>query len=657
MSWLRTAVNRAVEAGGQNQLRRTVRSYADTVVVHAGNAVAGGARILQDRIGFRNLQGFKHTVKRLEEVSVSCRGVERVQLLRRWLVALKQVERLSTTCYDHETNDKSAGKHPSFDESKDYPKKPTLEQVLYVDSAGDEPKNFLDVFLYSQALEGMTLSMILEAPNEEEVSLLLEIYGLCLTGGKEVHNAVMRKVQDLAEVFSGYQEEVLIKREELLQFAQGAIAGLKVNTDLARLDAEACSIREKLYKMKFFQHSSNEGYEKSDKETTLETVEDVDQALADIRLCFKLEAILLKKKLLRNGDPPEIHAEKVYKLKILLESLANSTSKAEKRILDHRSQKEEALGFRVAKSNEVHQFEKEMVAEIRQLEMQRDELEAELKKVKTSLAAAHLRLHNAREERDQFDEASNQILVHLKTKEDELLRSIASCRAEAGVVDTWINFLDETWVLQTSYTEQKEKQVMYVNLPSSDQQTNISDASTRGLLLLTYIRSKIPLGEDDGSSTLTNTGRDLEEEYLDVEAKFLTTMSVVETMKRQFYAGTEGIFRKDDQRIKDLFEAIEMLKEEFESIKRPTLKIDIPTQRSETAFNSKNNKSPSTISKETPETPKHIQEIIDSSLSKAKKTLESEAELTELGSELGNDGRSDSAEDINDWEFDALEKD
>lgn len=50
MSWVRSAVNRAVEAGGQTNLSRTVRNYADSVVLHASNAVAGGAKIIQDRI-------------------------------------------------------------------------------------------------------------------------------------------------------------------------------------------------------------------------------------------------------------------------------------------------------------------------------------------------------------------------------------------------------------------------------------------------------------------------------------------------------------------------------------------------------------------------------------------------------------------------------
>lgn len=52
MSWLRAAVIKAVEAGagGKDNLTRTVRSYAGTVVYHAGNAVVEGAKIIQDRI-------------------------------------------------------------------------------------------------------------------------------------------------------------------------------------------------------------------------------------------------------------------------------------------------------------------------------------------------------------------------------------------------------------------------------------------------------------------------------------------------------------------------------------------------------------------------------------------------------------------------------
>ncbi|KAH0995551.1 hypothetical protein GBA52_019415 [Prunus armeniaca] len=663
MSWIRNAVNLAVEAGATNSLTRTVRNYADSVVLHAGNAVAGGARLLlPERIGPRNLQSFRLTVKRLEEVSVSCRGVERVQLLRRWLVALKEIERLPTLY--NVNNERSPDDQLNFDESMESPKRPTL--VYYIDSdMGDEPKTFRDVFLHSQALEGITLSMILEEPNEEEVSLLLEIYGLCLTGGKEVHNVVMSSVQNLAAALSYYQDEVLIKREELLQFAQGAIAGLKINADLARIDAEACSIREELDKVMAHQKPRSEGCEKSSEKERDATIENLKEALVEIQLCSRLEDLLLKKKSLSNGDSPKMHCEKVEKLKVFSESLANSTSQAEKRILDHsRFQKEEALNFRVAKANEVSQLEKELVAEIGQLERQREELQQELKKVIISLKAVRARLHNAREEREQFDEASNQILVHIKSKEDELSRSIASCKTEVDVVNTWISFLEDTWVLQTSYTEKKEKQVNgelerygdhFVNLVIQLLSTYKESLGSSIVCIKNLVESlrssqgaNISLRIDDGSSKVNNPRKTLEEEYLDMEAKFLTTLSVVETMKRQFYVQTEGIFRRDDQKVKDLFDALKKIKDEFESIDRPTLEIEASPQRPETPSSDRPQiipsptstspltSSPLTTSPLTAGPPElKLDEVSNSSLIKGEKTLDPKEELAKLEPEHG----------------------
>lgn len=50
MSWIRSAVNKAVEVGNKNNLTRTVKNYADSVVQQAGQAVAEGTKLLQDRI-------------------------------------------------------------------------------------------------------------------------------------------------------------------------------------------------------------------------------------------------------------------------------------------------------------------------------------------------------------------------------------------------------------------------------------------------------------------------------------------------------------------------------------------------------------------------------------------------------------------------------
>lgn len=43
-----------------------------------------------------------------------------------------------------------------------------------------------------------------------------------------------------------------------------------------------------------------------------------------------------------------------------------------------------------------------------------------------------------------------------------MLRAIASYTTEANVVDTWISFLDRTWVFQTVHTKKNEEEVKYV---------------------------------------------------------------------------------------------------------------------------------------------------------------------------------------------------
>ncbi|KAH6827243.1 structural maintenance of chromosomes protein [Perilla frutescens var. hirtella] len=665
MSWLRSAVNKAVEVGNKNNLTRTVKNYADSVVQQAGQAVAEGAKLLQDRIGGRNVKSFKQTVKRLEEASVSCRGRERVELMRRWLAVLKEIEKSSSSTF--EDKEKNNEQHQLLEEPKS-PRRQSM--VLYYDSdMGGEPLTFRDVFLYSQALEGISICMILEPPNEDEVSLLLELFGLCLTGGIEVHNAIVSSIQDLAKVFSSYQDEVLVKREELLQFAEGAITGLKINAEIQRIDAEVYTLKKQLESRASHSHDGD-SQETNIKQSASPTIEALKEALAHIRACSRLEALLLKKKAIKCGDTSEIHSQKVDKLKVLLESLASSSSKSEKRISDFRVQKEDALKFRVSKVSEVTEIEKELAAEISDLEKQRDELEAQLKKVNISLSAVRARLHNATEERDQFFDANDQIVAHLKTKEDELAKSIGSCRTEADILSTWINFLEDTWSLQCSYVEAKEKETNAEIERHEDYFTNLVKQ-----LLSSYekeLRPPIdrigkyvenlkslgdgssPTGPETDDSQMVNPKRNLEEEYLDYEAKIITTFSVVDNMREQFYAQQGKLSSKENQKIKELFDNIEKLRAEFESIERPTLDLENPTKESDAS------PSESVASSFTEQAEKEASAGKDDrpqrTPPKSEQMLDPEAELAKLESEFGNVNQEYSTEEIGEWEFDELEK-
>ncbi|KAG6758420.1 hypothetical protein POTOM_038767 [Populus tomentosa] len=128
------------------------------------------------------------------------------------------------------------------------------------------------------------LRQILEAPNEEEISCCWRCLGeyarllthkcrLCLTGGQEVHNAIVSSIQDLASAFASYQDEVLVKREELLHLLKMPLQGENQRPSckfyfaflifhVNRIDAEAKVLRNKLDGIMHSQKPSSEDQEK-----------------------------------------------------------------------------------------------------------------------------------------------------------------------------------------------------------------------------------------------------------------------------------------------------------------------------------------------------------------------------------------------------------
>lgn len=675
-------MNKAAEVGGKNNLSRTVKNYAGTVVQHAGQAVVGGAKLFQDRISVRNPNSFKLAVRRLEEVALSVRGMERVQALRRWLVAIKEIDKdLKSSVHIGERNNEQV--HTS-DDGNASPRKASL--VLFYDpDSGDEPMNFRDVFLQSQALENIATSMILEAPSDDEVSLLLGLFELCLIGGKEVHNAIISCMQDLAKAFSSYQEEVLMKRDELLHFARAAITGLKLNAELSRIDVEILDLKHQLMENKLVDSGRDDlpdVHQRKSDEVSPDTIEDLKKSQEAIRISSRLQFLLERKKvIIHNGDSKEMHAQKVDKLTLIAESLAISTTKAEKQISDNRHQKEEALNYRVAKSQEVEQIEKELATEIQGLEKKRAELEAELKSVNAALVAANGRRINIQEEREQFDEANVQIISHLKLKEEELVRSVAARKTEASVVNSWTNFLEDTWRLQSTQIKQSEHAVEDA-LEEVNQQflqfviSNLSTYKKDLHLLLEQIkaciksindlsnkRSQVDESNDPEASEVFQERRKVEENYLTLESQAIAIFSTVDSMKDEFYAHDGSKFRNAEEggKVVESFGWIDQIRQEFEAIQRPTLELEPATPKENIASSEDK---PLEHLKEKHESfhPVESTEQLSRSANEYDGAVESsgildpEAELAKLESEFGKTGEMYSSQEISAWEFDELEK-
>lgn len=119
-------------------------------------------------------------------------------------------------------------------------------------------------------------------------------------------------------------------------------------------------------------------------------------------------------------------------------------------------------------------------------------------------------------------------------------------------------------------------------------------------------------------------------------------------------------FRKDNTRVKELFNTIEKLRQEFESIKRPNIEMENPIEEPASPSSEKSLQSPShpsaTSAADTREQKPEKSEQPKSPVVKGDQVLDTEAELAKLESEFGKVNREYTAEEIGGWEFDELEK-
>lgn len=247
--------------------------------------------------------------------------------------------------------------------------------------------------------------------------------------------------------------------------------------------------------------------------------------------------------------------------------------------------------------------------------------------------------------------------------------------------------MEDTWQLQSSYAELKEKQTnddleKYANcfvklikyhLSSCKEELRPSINRIRTFVdNLKRLNESVEVTEntDIDISKESNPRIFLEEEYLEVETKIVTAFGVVDHIRALFYAEQGNTSRKDDPEVKELFDSIEKMRGEFESIERPILEIETPREKV-TVFEERSQKGPSHTAQtnnsprskgvESPKSASNSPKPIGVGSPKpsqvtTEQKLDPESELAKLELEFGKMSKDYSTDEIGGWEFDELEQ-
>ncbi|KAH7291918.1 hypothetical protein KP509_29G042200 [Ceratopteris richardii] len=360
------------------------------------------------------------------------------------------------------------------------------------------------------------------------------------------------------------------KKDYLLQYAESAVQGLKLNADLERLEAETAAL------MHLIREKQSAGW--SEEDGLIRTRE-------ILQLHARLRDLLQKKRhLVLFTDTKETRTQKVELLKTLSSSLRQASLEEEKQIAENRKQKEEALKYRTIKAQEVAESEKVVAAEVKVLQQKQDELEAQLKEVKAALAAALKRHLNIQEEKEKFDEASSGVIAHLGAQEEELARSITGQSIEADVLGTWSTFLEDTWDMQSSCTKEKDDDTLHALSGLKLQFLQTLDANLPYLqrelhLLLDELKSCSQSLKDlaeresiENEEEILNRRVTFETRFFEAEGQIISILRTADVLKEEMLSFTVVENRQTldiEEKIAKAFSSIDQLRKEMEGIERP----------------------------------------------------------------------------------------
>eukprot|EP00899_Mesostigma_viride_P001936 jgi/Mesvir1/11743/Mv00117-RA.1 len=430
MSWIRSAFSGVTSAAGN------VRKAAENV---AGQ--------FQDRLAGKHYTSFKDASVRLERVALDMRGEQRLMSLQRWLSALRDVtpagvgtgggppvgEASLRSSLDGEGGD---GAVPAS----------SAKQVLFYDpDISSEPLTFRDVFLCSCALENIATTIVEEMPMEEEEGVLLELFGLTLTGTPQQHTQLLEylKAISLAVASSREEEEESnANHEEVIEAVRCAMSALKHRSEDERLDAVMSTTKEIMARrlsrnVSRDQAGGSNSLEDDDEELGGDGSEPVllgNNAPLVETVTRTAEALELAQQLCYTAytrvDPQrrEARAQKLQQMGAAMEErrrmVMATIGECKEQLAHSHRQKDEAARFRETKLAETREAVAALIEEHARLLERKAELEGQLSEVNFAIARNLGRRKIKEEEVEEFNDANSDLVTDLGLKEQEVLLNL-----------------------------------------------------------------------------------------------------------------------------------------------------------------------------------------------------------------------------------------